>query len=58
MTHREMMDVLVEATLAADSTVEIRPYTVKDLKMARPTNFLGHILAEGKIVFKGGKYLL
>jgi predicted nucleotidyltransferase len=58
MTHRELMDLLVEAALAAHSTVEIRPYTPKDLREARPTKFLGHILAEGKVVFKGGRFLL
>ena len=53
-----MMDLLVETVLETDSSVEIRPYTPKDLKEARPTNFLGHILAEGKVVFKDGEFFL
>jgi hypothetical protein len=51
MTHEETMDLLVEVALAVDSRVEIRPYTPQDLKQARPTNFLGHILATGKVVY-------
>jgi predicted nucleotidyltransferase len=30
----------------------------RDLAEARPTNFLGHILAEGKRVYKGGRFSL
>lgn len=51
MTHEEIMDLLVEVALAVDPRVEIRPYTPQDLKQARPTNFLGHILATGKVVY-------
>jgi hypothetical protein len=35
-----------------------RPYTPRDLKEARPTNFLGRILAEGKVVYEDGEFLL
>ena len=58
MSHRKVMDLLVETVLETDSSVEIRPYTPRDLKEARPTNFLGHILAEGKVVYKDGEFLL
>jgi predicted nucleotidyltransferase len=58
MRHRHVVDLLVEVMLAVDSSVEIRPYTPRDLKEARPTNFLGHILAEGKLVYKNGRFLL
>ena len=58
MSHRKIMDLLVEVTLTVDSSVEIRPYTAKDLREARPTNFLGHILAAGKVVYKDGMFLL
>jgi predicted nucleotidyltransferase len=51
MTHEEIMDLLVEVALTVDPRVEIRPYTPQDLKQARPTNFLGHILATGKVVY-------
>ena len=58
MRHPKLMDLLVEVSLAVDPAVEIRPYTPRDLKGARPSNFLGHILAEGKVVYKDGKFLL
>ena len=58
MSHSELMDLLVEASLAVDPAVEIRAYTPRDLAEARPTNFLGHILAEGKRVYKGGRFYL
>ncbi|HET8564830.1 MAG TPA: hypothetical protein VFM35_13225, partial [Candidatus Binatia bacterium] len=58
MSHQKVMDLLVEVALAVDPSIEIRPYTPKDLKQARPTNFLGYILAEGKVVYENGKFLL
>lgn len=58
MSHRKVMDLLVETVLETDSSVEIRPYTPRNLKEARPTNFLGHILAEGKVVYKDGEFFL
>lgn len=58
MSHRQVMDLLVKTALETDSSVEIRPYTPSDLREARPTNFLGHILAEGKVVYKDGKFFL
>ena len=58
MSHRKIMDLLVEVVLAVDPSVEIRPYTPMELRRARPTNFLGHILAEGKVVYKDGHFLL
>ena len=58
MSHQKVMDLLVEVSLTVDPSVEIRPYTPKDLKEARPTNFLGYILAEGKVVYGDGKFLL
>jgi predicted nucleotidyltransferase len=57
MSHAKRMDLLVESSLAIDPSVEVRPYTPRDLKEARPTNFLGHILAEGKVVYEQGKFL-
>ncbi|MFI5341085.1 MAG: nucleotidyltransferase domain-containing protein [Candidatus Methylomirabilales bacterium] len=58
MSHRKIMDLLVEVALAVDLSVEIRPYTLEDLKEARPTNFLGHILAAGRVVYKDGEFIL
>ena len=58
LSHTRLMDLLVEVSLAVDPSVEVRPYTPKDLKEARPTNFFGHILAEGKVVYKDGEFFL
>lgn len=58
MSHRRIMDLLVEVALAVDSPVGIRPCTPRELRSARPTSFLGHILAEGKVVYKDGHFLL
>ncbi len=52
MSRQKLMDLLVEVALAIDPALEIRPYSPRDLKEARPTNFLGHILAEGKVVYQ------
>ena len=58
MRHRKVMDLLVEVALAVDPSVELQPYTPRDLREARPTNFLGHILSAGKVVYKDGEFLL
>jgi uncharacterized protein len=57
MSHKKVMDLLVEVGVTVHSSVEIRPYTPKDLKEARPTNFLGYVLAQGKLVYRDGKFL-
>lgn len=57
MSHKQVMDLLVEVALSVDPALEIRPYTPQDLNNARPTNFLGHILAEGKFIYKDDKFL-
>lgn len=48
------------AKLAVECTykVEIHPFTPDDLKSARPTNFLGHIIANGKVAYQDGKFLI
>ena len=58
MSHQEVMDLLVEVALSVDPSIEIRPYTPKDLKDARSINFLGHILTEGRVVYEDDKFLL
>lgn len=52
MSHANRMDLLVKLAMAVDSMVEVRPYTPEEFKEARPTNFLGHILTEGKVVYE------
>jgi hypothetical protein len=56
MAHSKLMDLLVEVSLAVDPSVEVRAFTPTDLKEARPTNFLGHILSQGKVVYRDGKF--
>ncbi len=58
LSHRKIVSLLAEVALAVDPSVEIRPYTTQDLKEARPTNFLGHILTVGKVVYRDGEFLL
>ena len=58
MSHRRVIDLLVEVALAVDPSVEVLPYTPKDLREARSTNFLGYILANGKVAYKDGEFLL
>jgi predicted nucleotidyltransferase len=58
MSHQEVMDLLVEVALSVDLAIEIRPYTPQDLQEARSTNFLGHILTEGRVVYEDDKFLL
>jgi hypothetical protein len=47
----------VEVVLAVDPSVEIRLDTPRDLREAHPANFLGHILAAGRAVYKDGEFL-
>ncbi len=55
--HPKIMDLLVQVALAVNPSVDIRAYTPRDLRDARPTNFLGHILAEGRVVYNHGEFL-
>lgn len=57
MSQQEIMNLLVEVALAVDPSLEVRPYSPKDLTEARPTNFLGHILAQGRRVYKNGEFV-
>jgi uncharacterized protein len=47
-----------KAKLNGSIDVEIHPFTLKSLKDARPTNFIGHILKTGTIIFKEGVFLI
>ena len=58
MSHSTRMDLLVKLAVAVDAMVEVRPYTPEDLREARPTNFLGHILNEGKIVYEEVEHIV
>jgi predicted nucleotidyltransferase len=47
-----------KAKINGSIDVEIHPFTLKNLKNARPTNFIGHILKTGTIIFKEGVFLV
>lgn len=47
-----LVTVFARLSLVCGSSIEIHPFSWDDLKDARPTNFLGHILKTGKVVYK------
>ena len=51
-------DICSRAKINCSVDVDIHPFTAKSLKNARPTNFMGHILKTGTIIFKDGTFLL
>jgi len=44
--------VFSNVSLEISPNVEIHPFTPKDIREARPTNFIGHILKTGKVVYR------
>ena len=52
------VDLVSNVRLNCGNDVEIHPFTVTALKNARPTNFLGHILKTGTVIFKDGIFLV
>ena len=48
----DLITVFAQLSLACDGLIEIHPFSWDDFKEARPTNFLGHILKTGKVVYK------
>lgn len=48
----ELVTILSKISLFCDNAVEIHPYSLDDLKEARPSNFLGQILKLGKVIYK------
>ena len=57
-SYEEIVQTFAELALKFTPNIEVHPYTPDDLKDARPTNFLGHILQIGKIVYRNGKLLI
>jgi predicted nucleotidyltransferase len=47
-----------KAKINGSIDVEIHPFALQSLKDARPTNFIGHILKTGKIIFKEGAFMV
>jgi len=57
MSFQKQMELLTKIWHVNGTWVQIHPFTLKDLQEARPTNFLGHILKTGKVVYKDGEFL-
>jgi predicted nucleotidyltransferase len=57
-SYEEIINTFAELAVKFSSKVELHPYTPNDVKEARPTNFLGYILKNGKVVYKNGKLLI
>ena len=51
-------DLYSGAKIHCSIDVDIHPFTDASLKNARPTNFMGHILKTGTVIFKDGVFLL
>jgi predicted nucleotidyltransferase len=51
-------DIVSRAKINCSIDIDIHPFTKKSLKSARSTNFIGHILKTGTIIFKDGAFLL
>ena len=47
-------DIFSKAKINCSIDVDIHPFTDKARKNARPTNFMGHILKTGTVIFKDG----
>ena len=57
-SFEEIVNIFSDLAVKCNPYVELRAYTPEEVKKARPTNFLGHILKNGKVVYKGGKLLI
>ena len=54
--YEEILNVFAQLALECGSNIELHPFADEDLKNARPTNFLGFILKNGKVVFRKNKF--
>jgi predicted nucleotidyltransferase len=48
----DLLNVFSKISLELSPDIEIHPFTPKDIKEARPTNFIGHILRTGRVVYR------
>lgn len=51
-------DIVSKTKINCSIDIDIHPFTKKSLKDARSTNFIGHIVKTGTIIFKDGTFLL
>ena len=51
-------DIFSRAKIHCSVDVDIHPFTDTSRKNARPTNFMGHILKTGTVIFKNDVFLL
>ena len=47
----DLLKVFSRLSLEISPGIDIHPFTPRDIKEARPTNFIGHILETGKVVY-------
>lgn len=55
MSFEDKANLFAQVKINCDLNVEIHPFSLSDFKEARPTNFLGFILRNGKFYLKGKK---
>ena len=55
---RYKADIFCRAKINCSFDVDIHPFTAESLKNARPTNFIGHVLKTGTVIFKDGIFLV
>lgn len=48
----DLLSVFSKISLELSPDIEIHPFTPKDIKEARPTNFIGYILKTGRTVYR------
>jgi predicted nucleotidyltransferase len=54
---KKRVELASEISLHCGNGMELHLYPIKSLSKARPTNFVGYILKNGKHIYKEGKYL-
>jgi predicted nucleotidyltransferase len=57
-SYEDIIHIFSELAIKCSSLLELHPYTPEDVKLARPTNFLGFILKTGKVIYKNKTILL
>ena len=47
----DLLKVFSRLSIEISPGIDIHPFTPRDIKEARPTNFIGHILETGRVVY-------
>lgn len=51
-TYEEILQIFAGLAVKQGSRVELHPFTEEDVKNARPTNFVGYLKKNGRVIFK------